>query len=346
MHHEASGREQRAVHAVGERRLHVLRVVEAARRPRLRHHRHGRRQVVREVEDVEQVRAPVAELPRAVVPARAPAQPDEPLAARRVLRGAEPERPVHVRGRRDLATVAVIEVAVALVARAGDPHVRLDGLAEQAAPQDVHRVLAPGRAHALVAHLRHQPGALGHGVEHRAHLAELLDERLLPVDVLAVLERRQHDDRVVVVRRAHDHAVELVRVERERLAEVAAGEGVRMLLRHGGERIGIHVAETREGDRRVRLELRAVRRRDAPADANLQELEALVEAGGGVPCRLPQRRGRQGHGRGRVDERCREEGAREGGAVGDERAAVEGPVLVEHVVRPRGRSSELANIGK
>jgi hypothetical protein len=80
--------------------VHVLRVVEVARRARVRDDRHGRGQVVREVQDIEQVRAPVAQLPGSVVPARPPPQRDQALAVGRILRGSEPQGPVEVGGRR------------------------------------------------------------------------------------------------------------------------------------------------------------------------------------------------------------------------------------------------------
>ena len=52
---------------VGERRLHESRVIEPTRFMRVALHRNRRWQVIREVQDVQQVRAPVAELARAVI---------------------------------------------------------------------------------------------------------------------------------------------------------------------------------------------------------------------------------------------------------------------------------------
>ena len=278
MQDEVAPREAVAGHRVGEGRGDVLRVVEVARRPRVRHHRDRRRQVVGEVGNVEEVRAPVAELPRAVVPARAPAQADESLAVRGVLGGAEPQRPVDVRGRRRrVLQAAVPEVAVSAVGRAGHPHVRLDRPAQQAAAQDVDRMLPAGRSHPLVADLRHEARPRIGGREDRRHLGKLLHERLLPVDVLARAQRPHHDQGVVVVGRAHHHAVEAVAVAVERLAEVAAGEGVGVLRGDLRQRVRVDVAEARERHVRVPLQLVPVGACDAAAHAHLQELE-LPEA--------------------------------------------------------------------
>ncbi len=78
-------REAAAGVRIGEGRGDMLRVIEARRLAGLRDDRDRALQVVGVDGHVEQVRAPVAELPGAVVPARTPAKPDESVAIGRVL---------------------------------------------------------------------------------------------------------------------------------------------------------------------------------------------------------------------------------------------------------------------
>jgi hypothetical protein len=138
--------------------------------------------------------------------------------------------------------------------------VRFHGLSEEPAPEDVDGVLPPGRAHPLVADLRDQRRALRDRVQHRGNFRKLLHQRFLAVDVLVRAQRPEHDQRVVVVGRAHDHRVEAVAVPVERLAEVAARECVGVLL-----------------------QFMPIGRRDAAADAHLQELQ-LAERPSGCAC--------------------------------------------------------------
>ena len=173
---------------------------------------------------------------------------------------------------------------------------RLDRPSEETAPEDVDRVLARLGTHSLVSGLGDERGARGDRALDRGDLLQLLDERLLPVDVLPCAKRPEVDDGVVVVGRADDDAVELVAVSVEGLAEVAAGERLGVLPGNLGERVRIDVAEPGEDDIGVRLQLVAVGRRDRSADADLEELQLAELAAERAPRawgREPERRRRE-----------------------------------------------------
>jgi hypothetical protein len=192
--------------------------------------------------------------------------------------------------------------------------VRFHGLSEEPAPEDVDGVLPPGRAHPLVADLRDQRRALRDRVQHRGNFRKLLHQRFLAVDVLVRAQRPEHDQRVVVVGRAHDHRVEAVAVPVERLAEVAARECVGMVLGDARQRVRVDIAEARERHVGVLLQFMPIGRRDAAADAHLQELQlaerARADAPAGGRCRIPCSRDRGNRGQ-RHRRPGREGGARE-----------------------------------
>ena len=121
---------------------------------------------------------------------------------------------------------------------------RLERLAEQALLEDVDGVLPTFGTHALITGLRDQLRTRGDRLLDSNDLAQLLNQRLLPVDMLVCPQRPQIDERVIVVGCADDHRIELVGVLVKRLAKIAASEGLGMLLRHRRECIAIDIAQT------------------------------------------------------------------------------------------------------
>ena len=109
----------------------MQRVIKIACKVGICEHRDGRGQVVREVQNVQEVRAPIAELTCAVIERRTPSKTNKSLAVRRVHGCAEPERPIDIRGnRRRRLQSTVVEVAAAIIWWSTDPHVCFDRFTE------------------------------------------------------------------------------------------------------------------------------------------------------------------------------------------------------------------------
>jgi hypothetical protein len=94
----------------------------------------------------------------------------------------------------------------------------------------------------LVAHLRGQLRILGSGLADEAGFPDVVGERLLTIDVLAVRQRQVGGKRVRVLRRGHDDGVEIVRFV-EDAPEVGELLGLRVALGSGVQRRLVHVAE-------------------------------------------------------------------------------------------------------
>jgi len=162
-----------------------------------------------------------------------------------------------------------------------------DGLAELAFAEDFHGLHAAQIAGALVAHLRDEAGPGGEGVADEAEFLELVDEGFLPVEVLLVLERRDHHRRVVVVRGVHDDGIEITDLVREAFAVILQRPRVRKLFFNFIQLAGIHVAEAGPLDLRMIFQAVALQAADT-ADADLVNAKFAVRVG------LRARGGREG----------------------------------------------------
>lgn len=115
----------------------------------------------------------------------------------------------------------------------------------------------------------------GEPVADHPQFIELMNQRLLAVDVFVMLQRREHHRRVVKVGHVDDHRVELVRALRKRLTVIRHRPRVRMLLCDLVQLAPVHIAETGELHHRVALQPLALHRSDA-ADANLENAQLAV----------------------------------------------------------------------
>ena len=165
---------------------------------------------------------------------------------------------------------------------------RLNGFAKQSAPQNVHRMLSSRRAHALIANLRDERRTRLGRAFNRRHFRELLHERLLPIDMLPSLERSHHDERMIVVWRANHHGIKLAGVLVKRFAEIAASERSRMLRGHFLQRVRINIAEPCKVHIRMLRQFMSIRRSNAAAHADLQDIEL---------CKLSTKHAARRHGR-------------------------------------------------
>ena len=112
-----------------------------------------------------------------------------------------------------------------------------------------------GRRVALVAHLRRQVRVLRGGLADEPGFPDVVGERLLAVDVLAVRQRQVGRERVRVLGGGDDDGVEVVRAV-EDAPEVVELPGLREPLGRGVQRVLVHVAE----DDDVLVRMRCLRR--------------------------------------------------------------------------------------
>ena len=196
----------------------------------------------------------VAEIPPPVPPGAGEVRRME-----RPLRGGtEPQVPVNVR--RDFHLLlepvndlnAVVE-AVGLVEffggrrvlqspRAVGPDVDFAHRADDAGIKDFFDRAPRGRGMPLVAHLRGQLRVLGGGLAKETGFPDVVGQRLLTIDVLAVRQRQVSGKRVRVLRRGHHDGVEIFRVI-EDASEVGELFGLRVSLGRGVQRGLVHIAE-------------------------------------------------------------------------------------------------------
>ena len=186
----------------------------------------------------------VAEIP--------PAIPPRPREIRRVIRplrrGAEPEVPVQVRRDRHLLLEpvddlnAVVEAVrlVELLGRRGvlqtpgaiRPDVDLVHRADHAGIENFLDRPPRRRGVALVAHLRGKLRIFRRRLADQARFPDVVGERLLAIDVLAVRQRQIRGERVRVLRRGHHDRVEVIRPV-EHAAQVGELLRLRVTLRRG-----------------------------------------------------------------------------------------------------------------
>ena len=133
--------------------------------------------------------APVAQACGAEVPPCAPLVRRDAVAVGLLLGSAQPEVPIDVGWR--LLRGGQLEVLGAAAARAR-PDVRGDRLAEQVLSEDVDGDSPAGMLHALVAGVRREVGLGLDGVLEHHEFLELLDQRLLAVNVLVVGQGQQY----------------------------------------------------------------------------------------------------------------------------------------------------------
>ena len=137
-----------------------------------------------------------------------------------------------------------------------------------------------GRA-ALIAHLGHDPGGFGGGME-ASHLGEATAHRLLDVDVLLRGDRGHRDREVHVIRSRNRHGVDLVRHLLEHHAEILEPFGVFQPIRVGPSLLAagdsgataffVHIAQRDE----LLVRQSGERRAAAAAHADLGDAQALV----------------------------------------------------------------------
>ena len=116
-----------------------------------------------------------------------------------------------------------------------------------------------GRRVALVAHLRRQLRVLRGGLADEPRFPDVVGERLLAVDVLAVRQRQVGREGVRVLGGGDDDGVEVVRLV-EDAPEIVELPGLREPLRRGVERVLVHVAEDDDVLVRMRRGRAAARR--------------------------------------------------------------------------------------
>ena len=266
----------------------VLHRLDARREPQLQ-------ELVRRVEEV---RAPVAQRPRAVFVEAAPVAVDEVVVegAERTLR--EPHVPVHLRRLRLLARhlrQRPLPLEPAAVVRA---HVGVDvrDVLHEAARDERLHLPVVGVRMALVAHLRDDLVPLRRR-RHEADLAEAVAHRLLAVDGLAHRHREHRGREVREVGDCDAHGVDLPPVFVEHLAEVLVARHVR--------------ARLQDVERMLRAHLRVAERHDVHHVLVIREhvevvLRLVADADEGH-VDLAVRRGRR-----RTQVRERERGGRSG----------------------------------
>ncbi len=243
----------------------------------------------------------IAEVPPAVPPGAGEVRRME----RPRRRGAEPQVPVDVRRNRHLflepiddldavvEPVRLVELLggrrVLQSPRAIGPHVDLAHRTDDAGHEDLPD-RAPGlRGVALVAHLRRQLRVLRGRLADEAGLPDVVGERLLAVDVLAVRQRQVGGERVRLLAGGDHDGVELLRIVKD-APEVLELPGLRVPHRRAVDRVLIHVADDDDvlvGMRRHRPRrgtpapaARAVRRRCVGATAPCPDGEFAHVVGG------------------------------------------------------------------
>ena len=137
--------------------------------------------------------------------------------------------------------------------RAVGPDVNLAHRTDHAGIQDFPDRAPRRRGVPLVAHLRGQLRILGGGLADEARLPDIVGERLLAIDVLAVRQRQIGGKRMRVLRRGHHDGVEVIRAI-EDAPEVGEFLRLRVTLRRGVERDLVDVAK--HGDVLVRMRRR------------------------------------------------------------------------------------------
>ena len=214
--------------------------------------------------------------------------------------GTEPEIPVEALGhgvRRRGALLHEHDVAGRLrfvlrrvqAPRARHPHVALADGADGAALDQLDDAAIVVARVDLRAHLRRHAGR-GRRLADHARLRDVVRERLLAVDVLLQLERRQRGERVGVLGRAHHDGVEVagpIEQPTEVLLSPRSRKGGACLV----ERRAIHVTKHRDVLGRDRLEVVG-----APAAAPDDRKAQLVAALSAKPGGRRQQRGRRHRG--------------------------------------------------
>ena len=151
-----------------------------------------------------------------------------------------------------------------------------DRTAELVRFQNLHRLHATGGAGSLVAHLGEKVGLRGGRFADDAELVELVDERLLPVDMLAVVQGRHHHRAVMMVGGVDDDRVEVAELVGEGLAVVLDLPRLAILLVvHFLEGGLVDVAEAGPFDAGVSLEPLSLHVAD-PVGADLEDAEIAV----------------------------------------------------------------------
>ena len=268
---------------------------------RVRDDRFGRRHLVGEIEQVQQMAAPVRQLAPTRFPERAPTPGREILAVRQVgADGPAPQIPIHIL-RHGLGG-RVLHPRIGEVVTATDaagPDVGLHRPAQLVVAQNFHGQHPAAIAGALIAHLRDELGPHLEGVANHAQLVELLHQRLLAIDVFAVFERGEHHRRVVMIRHVHDHRVEIGQLVGERFAVILRGPCVGKFLADGLQFTAVHIAKARPFHVGMPLEAAALHAADAAvlgAHTDLKDAELAVLVGLGPRAERKRRKTGGGHG--------------------------------------------------
>ena len=177
----------------------------------------------------------------------------------------EPVRPV----------VPVRGLGILQSPRAVRPHMDLAHRTDDAGHEDFLDRAPRGQGVALIAHLRRQLRVLRGGLADEPGLPDVVGERLLAVDVLAVRQRQIGGERVRVLRGRDDDGVEVVRVV-EDAPEIVELLGARKTLRRGVHGGLVHVAEN--DDVLVRMRRRGVGAALAPRVCRPRRDGELAEA--------------------------------------------------------------------
>jgi len=170
---------------------------------------------------------------------------------------------------------------VGSAAHAADPDVGFDRTAEGIGFQNLGGLHPPGCAGALVAHLGEKFGAGCNSFANEPEFIKLVNERLLTVDMLAVLQGCYHHGAVVMVRSVDDDGIELIYFVGESLAVVGHSEiAVTVVIFDPLEHRLVGVAESRELDFGMSFQPFALHAADTScSDLENAELAVLVRRG-------------------------------------------------------------------
>ena len=247
---------------------------------RVRLHRLGRGEIVGEIEQVDEVAAPVGEHAAARFPVGTPTAGMEVFAVgQRRREGTLPEIPVHRSGHGlgwGHRAPRVHEIHPA--AHPARPDVGLDRSAETSRLEQFDSLHPARGAGALIAHLGVETGPRLERFADDAEFVELLHERLLSIDVFPVLQRGDHHGAVMEVGRVDDDSVKLIDPVREGLAIIGDLPGAFVALGDFGESGLIDVAEPGELDHGMAFEALALEVPD-PVDADLEDAQFAVFVG-------------------------------------------------------------------
>ena len=229
-------------------------------------------------QDVGEVHHPVGDLAAPVPPPAAPLALNHVGAAGLVPRAVEPQVVVEAGGAARLDRPACRRRSNDRPARAPPPKATCTSITLPSAPR-LRRSTAARRAGGLDplgAGLRDQLRAGQHGLVEDLQLLQLVDQRLLTVEVLAAGQGERHDAAVRVVGGGDDDGVELTAVLVEGLAVVRAGESAGVLLGGKFQGAGVHVAQADDLGQRVLVHGAAIGLADRADHADREHVQLGV----------------------------------------------------------------------